>query len=118
VNRAEELHILDRVLGHVHAGTTDRSPEIARFAVREYADEVRYAGELENILRRCPVILAHESQLPGPGSFLTMTLLGVPILLVRAQDGRINGFVNVCRHRAACLVVGARGNGVRAIQCP
>lgn len=118
VDRAEELDIFDRILAHIQSGTTDRSPGVARFAMTDYADATRHAAEVENILRRCPVILAHDSQLPTAGSFLTMTFGRVPILLVRTPSGRVNGFVNVCRHRAACLVDAPRGGGMRAIVCP
>jgi nitrite reductase/ring-hydroxylating ferredoxin subunit len=41
----------------------------------------------------------------------------VPILVVRARDGRLNAFLNVCRHRGAKVATGC-GSGKRAFVCP
>jgi choline monooxygenase len=40
----------------------------------------------------------------------------VPVVVVRDHDGRLNGFVNICRHRATEV---AQGRGKReTLQCP
>ena len=42
----------------------------------------------------------------APGDYVTDDFSGVPILAVRDDDGRINAFVDVCRHRGPRLVQG------------
>ena len=42
---------------------------------------------------------------------------GVPILLVRGDDGKANAFLNVCRHRGAPVADGC-GKGQRRFTCP
>ena len=55
--------------------------------------------------------------LAQPGDSFAIDVAGLPLLLVRAEDGRINAFANVCGHR------GARGKSTgmtsnRALVCP
>lgn len=43
-------------------------------------------------------------QLEEKGSFVTAEIAGEPVLVVRGEDGRLRGFFNVCRHRAALVM--------------
>ncbi len=54
--------------------------------------------------------------LKEPGDYLTMTIAGEPIIVLRDRDGGLRAMSNVCRHRMSTLLEG-RGN-VRAIVCP
>ncbi len=51
-----------------------------------------------------------------PGDFVTDRAGDVPLVVVRAPDGELNAFVNVCRHGAAEVVLAERGNR-RTLQC-
>ena len=51
-----------------------------------------------------------------PGDYLTMTISGEPIIILRDKDGALRGLSNVCRHRMSTLLEGS-GN-VRSIVCP
>jgi phenylpropionate dioxygenase-like ring-hydroxylating dioxygenase large terminal subunit len=51
-----------------------------------------------------------------PGAYATCHAGLVPIVVVRDHDGELNGFVNICRHRATEV---AQGRGKReTLQCP
>src|SRR4029077_6931877 len=52
---------------------------------------------------------------PRPGDLNPATIINEPILLTHGLDGRLRGFYNVCRHRAA-QVGTTRGNR-RSLQC-
>lgn len=54
--------------------------------------------------------------LPDPGDYLTMTISGEPVIVLRDRDGEIRALSNVCRHRMSTLLTG-RGH-TRAIVCP
>lgn len=54
--------------------------------------------------------------LPDPGDYLTMTIAGEPVIVLRDRDGAIRALSNVCRHRMSVLLEG-RGN-TRLITCP
>ncbi|MEI6799385.1 MAG: SRPBCC family protein [Pseudomonadota bacterium] len=54
--------------------------------------------------------------LKDPGDYLTMTIAGEPVIILRDREGQLRGMSNICRHRMSTLLEG-RGH-VRAIVCP
>ena len=46
-----------------------------------------------------------------------MTILGVPILIARGENGAVRAFFNVCSHRGAQIMPEGRGNSHR-FTCP
>jgi phenylpropionate dioxygenase-like ring-hydroxylating dioxygenase large terminal subunit len=66
--------------------------------------------EIERIFSRCWLYLGHESEIPQPNDFITRTLLGRPLMMVRDSDGEIRVFINSCMHRGAELARAERGN--------
>ena len=71
-----------------------------------YNDPDIYRQEIDRIFRRVPLCLGHADQLREPGSMVARDLFGLPLLLVRDQQGEINVLLNVCRHRGARLIAG------------
>ena len=58
----------------------------------------------------CRMPIGPAARLVAPGDWLSTELLGVPILVVRGDDGALRAFINVCRHRGA-LVAPPQGSG-------
>ena len=54
--------------------------------------------------------------LKEPGDYLTMTIAGEPVIILRDGDNNLGGLSNVCRHRMSTLLQGS--GHVRAIVCP
>jgi phenylpropionate dioxygenase-like ring-hydroxylating dioxygenase large terminal subunit len=54
---------------------------------------------------------------PVPGSFVTRTVAGEPVLLVRGSDGGVRAFRNRCRHRGAKICEVASGTK-QQFTCP
>ncbi|OZA10182.1 MAG: (2Fe-2S)-binding protein [Rhodobacterales bacterium 17-64-5] len=79
------------------------SPEFAR-------------AELANIFAKEWLCAGRAEALQEPGDYMTMTIAGEPVIILRDRDGALRGLSNVCRHRMSTLLEG-RGN-VRAIVCP
>jgi len=80
-----------------------------------YVDEDVLRRERARIFARSWQYAGRAEQVAEPGSFLTVDVGGVPVLVARDQDGELRAFINVCRHRGAVLTEGA---GARAtIQC-
>ena len=74
------------------------------------------ALEQEHIFKSDWLCAGRADALPNPGDYLTMTIAGEPIIVLRDRDGVIRALSNVCRHRMSTLLEG-RGT-VRAITCP
>ena len=51
------------------------------------------------------------------GDYVSLTVGGVPLAVVRGDDGVLRGFRNVCRHRASSVVSGC-GSGEASLRCP
>ena len=94
-----------------------------------YFSEDIYAREKERIFCREWLCVAREEQLPAPGDFLVLDVVGESIILLRNRQGVLRSFYNVCRHRGArlCRTDGAGPPGLavqggvivgRSILCP
>jgi phenylpropionate dioxygenase-like ring-hydroxylating dioxygenase large terminal subunit len=69
---------------------------------RIFASAWQYAGPAEHVVE--------------PGSYFASVAGHIPVVVTRAADGELRGFVNVCRHRGHIVAAGA---GCRAtLQCP
>jgi Rieske 2Fe-2S family protein len=67
-----------------------------------YADDI-YALEKERIFCREWLCVAREEELPEPGDFRVLDVVGESIILVRNRQRALRAFYNVCRHRGARL---------------
>ena len=60
--------------------------------------------------------VCHVEQLTQPGSYVSTTVAGMPIAVVRDRSGTLRAFYNVCKHRAHELLCGSGTTG--SIVCP
>jgi carnitine monooxygenase subunit len=81
-----------------------------------YSDPAVLRLERERIFRRTWQYAGRTDQVAEPGAFFTCDLGGVPIVVVRDDEGGLRAFLNVCRHRGSLV---CEGEGRRAsLQCP
>ena len=59
--------------------------------------------EKERIFCREWIAACREEDLPNPGDYLVLDVLGESILVVRNREGELRAFYNVCRHRGSRL---------------
>ncbi len=81
-----------------------------------YTSPEFYAQEVERILLKEWLCVGRVDQVEKPGDFLTLTLLGERLIVVRDEDSQVRVLSNVCRHRATQVVEG-HGN-LRRFECP
>jgi choline monooxygenase len=67
--------------------------------------------EQQTVFRNNWVFAGFAHRLAAAGDMHPLEVAGQPIVLVRAADGIIRAFHNVCRHRGARLVVECRNSG-------
>ena len=81
-----------------------------------YTDAKWADADLEAIFARTWQWVCHAEQLAAPGSYVSASIAGMPVAVVRDRDGQLRAFYNVCKHRAHELLSGSGTTG--SIVCP
>ncbi|MEE8426789.1 MAG: aromatic ring-hydroxylating dioxygenase subunit alpha [Woeseiaceae bacterium] len=82
-----------------------------------YTDPAIYELELEKIICKNWILAGHESELPNPGDFKVLKVANESAIIIRAKDGTVNAFANVCRHRGSLVCLESKGNKQK-LTCP
>jgi len=90
----------------------EETPAEGRYRIdrRIFTDQQLFELEMKYIFEGSWIYLAHESQIPNPNDFLTLTMGRQPIILNRDKEGKIGALVNACSHRGATVCRESRGN--------
>lgn len=116
-NRRQLIDMARSNIEHVLAGNTpSQTDDILRVPADVYLDPDRWQREVQ-MFRTTPLMLALGGELRGPSSYKAMTVLDVPVLIVRDNDGTVGAFVNQCSHRGAVVVPDGSGTS-RRFACP
>jgi choline monooxygenase len=91
------------------------APETLEAAL--YRGPEQYEAERRGIFARSWLLIAHDSQLKSPGSYVAVSVAGYPLIAVRGEDGAVRAFHNVCRHRAGPLAEDGQGRCDGALVC-
>lgn len=82
-----------------------------------YHDSEYFRVEMAKLIRPSWQIVCHSNDIPAPGDWRTLELLGESVIVIRGQDGEVRAFANVCRHRGSRLLDGEAGCAKR-LTCP
>lgn len=83
-----------------------------------YFNEELHEIEKDLLFRRHWQLACHQSDVPEPGSYQCLDMVGERALILRGKDGVVRAFHNVCRHRGARVVADQRGRCKHALTCP
>ena len=72
-----------------------------------YTDAEVLRREREHLFAHRWQYAGHTGQLTEPGSYFTLRVADIPLVVVRDREGELHCHVNVCRHRGAEVVSGA-----------
>jgi len=59
--------------------------------------------ELDRLFARAWILVAHESEIPNRGDYVTRYIGEDPVIVTRDDDGEIQILLNVCQHRGAIV---------------
>jgi len=76
-------------------------------------------AELErlNVFSKTWQLVARTDQVQTPGQFISTTVAGEPVVVVRGNDNVLRAFYNVCSHHAAAVVTQPCGSA-SLLHCP
>ncbi len=115
--RRRLVAMAERTIAHNKAGTTHLTAAPTSIPVANYHDHDRWRREVDLIFRRVPLLLATSAEIKEPNSYKAIEVAGMPVLIVRGNDGEVRSFVNMCSHRGAMLVDEGVGEA-RRFACP
>jgi phenylpropionate dioxygenase-like ring-hydroxylating dioxygenase large terminal subunit len=119
MNPETQMELLDRIMAHRASGrdhdNTDVAPSSMAIPTGDYTDRIRYEAELD-LLSRHPQLVGLSGLVPEPGSYASVQVGRVPVIVTRDDDRQVRAMANVCRHRGAQVVEGC--GSTRRLRCP
>ncbi len=106
MDHEQQVALMRQAFAHIDAGTTDLAESVFFNPVAAYCSPQRLARESALLFREYPLLMGLSNQISEPGDHFTDDHTGIPILVVRGNDGRARAFQNVCRHRGARVAEG------------
>ena len=81
---------------------------------RIYTDQAIFDEEREKLFKPSWIIACHESEIAAPYDYrLFNHPAGVPLIVVRGDDGNVRAFYNICPHRGNTILYDPSGNAKR-----
>lgn len=81
-----------------------------------YRDREWFEAEQRMLFARTWNLAGASADVAEPGDYLTTDAGGVPLVVVRGEDGTLRAFRNLCRHRGMVMVEGC-GRGLHEVRC-
>ena len=100
----------------VGADHTADAAEAGTLHAEAYTTQRWYDFEQAAVFAHTWQWVCHREKLAAAGDYVTTTVAGLPVLVVRAGGGELGAFYNVCKHRAHQLVTGE--GSARSLRCP
>jgi choline monooxygenase len=100
-----------------HGAADPAISESAALPNRAYTSHDDWLKERDTVIAQTWVGLGFSNDIAEPGSVFPIMFMGLPLVMVRDQQGRARVFHNVCRHRGMQLVAEAGDAGL-VIRCP
>jgi len=106
-----------KMLHFVETGTTDSAETVMEVPASAYTDPAVFAREMSEIFLKMPLLAALSAEMPAPGDYKALELMGRPVLVTRQADGSVSAMFNVCTHRGMQIAPEGLGKA-RRFSCP
>ena len=103
--REDTVDTTRRVLELIDTKSLECAASPQRLPSNMFFERERFEQDRQ-LFARSPHVIAYGSEIKN-GCYLTRTIVGVRVLLVRDDDGVLRAFLNACAHRGACVAHGA-----------
>jgi p-cumate 2,3-dioxygenase alpha subunit len=82
----------------------DRSTDgLFRVRTDVFRDQDIFETERRLIFDRSWLYVGHESEVPAPGNFVTRSVGGHPVIMIRGTDGQVRVLFNTCAHQGSAV---------------
>jgi len=110
---------MSQSLQQILSSYDDRAPLSEAFTIPApwYVDSRIANLEAQTVFSKAWQLVGRIDQVEKPGQYVSATVAGEPIVVVRGADHVLRGFYNVCRHHAAAVVTEPCGQA-SILHCP
>ncbi|MEE3112660.1 MAG: Rieske 2Fe-2S domain-containing protein, partial [Bacteroidota bacterium] len=84
---------------------------------RFYMDPTIFNLDMETFFFNQWIIVGHESKIPEKGNYFLFNIENESIIIIRDDNGKVNCFYNVCRHRGSKICLENEGS-TKNLVCP
>lgn len=98
--------------------TTTEASLIPTLSGEYYTSYDVFGREMKEIFSKEWICTERAGELAKPGAFRTMQVADESVIIVRSRDGKLNAFLNSCRHRGTPICEDGRGETKRTLRCP
>jgi phenylpropionate dioxygenase-like ring-hydroxylating dioxygenase large terminal subunit len=109
---------LDAVLDDIQRTAALPLEDAITLPPEAYTSEAFHQWEIEHVFKPEWQCLAHLSQIPNAGDFLSLDLLGEPLIVVHGKDGAIRVLSRTCPHRGMDIMPPGFGRDGHSIAEP
>ncbi|GAA3731091.1 3-phenylpropionate/trans-cinnamate dioxygenase alpha subunit [Spinactinospora alkalitolerans] len=81
-----------------------------RFPARVFNDQEIFDIEQQRVFSKAWCFLAHESEIPDRGDYVTRYIANNNLIVARDESGEIHASLNMCRHRGNMMCKSEMGN--------
>jgi phenylpropionate dioxygenase-like ring-hydroxylating dioxygenase large terminal subunit len=106
MERSAVIELNRRLIQRVTTDTTDEAPDTLIEPASVFLDRERWLRERELFFLATPQVIGFAGEVAQRGSYLTVDVLDIPIVVTRAEDGVLRAFINACAHRGARVADG------------
>ena len=104
MRREDSIDTTKRVLALIDNNSTESAPSARRLPSGIFTERKRFEQD-KAFIARSPHVIAYVGEIKS-GHYLTRSVAGVPVLLVRDSKNVLRAFLNACAHRGACVAQG------------
>lgn len=112
----KQRDLIREILALESQNSTTMADSVLRIPAAHYTCDEHARRERSAWFLGQPSLACLCVEIPEPGDYLTYEIGGLPIVVVRAPDGTVRAYENICRHRAAPVARG-RGHAGRIFTC-
>jgi phenylpropionate dioxygenase-like ring-hydroxylating dioxygenase large terminal subunit len=119
VRTERQVELVNRFAAMREAKTTPMAPEVRRQPTSIYTDPDHLREERDRLFRGRYLLAGLSGEAARPGDYFTIEITGLPVVVIRGEDGIVRAMVNSCRHRGARVFGEDHGHVKgRGVACP
>ena len=112
-----QIELIKRSLALCEQRSTDLAATVYRNPASDYTCAEQFNLEIQRLFRQQAILVGLTGDVAQAGDWFTFDIVGIPLLISRAEDGTLHAFLNMCRHRGM-RVAEDKGSGGKRFVCP